>query len=83
MHRLAAVETPFFISEADAADEFASILRPTGHPVLDTDTQAVIARRKAGASTQPSAPIHQLVNLLQDLYKLTEAAHAAAQGQGA
>lgn len=82
MRRLAADEAPFFISEADAADKFATLFRPTGNPDLDADTQTVMARHRAGASTQPSAPVPELVNLLEDLNELTEAARAAAQGQG-
>lgn len=82
MRRLAALETPFFISNADAVDKFATLFRPTGNPDLDGDTQALIAQRKSEASTQPTAPIHQLVNVLSDLYEFTEAAHAAAQGKG-
>jgi hypothetical protein len=82
MRRLAADETAFFISEADVVDKSAGQLRPTGNPVLDADTEVLFAQRRAEASTEPAAPIHQLVNLLPDLDQLTETAYAAAQGQG-
>ena len=82
MHQLAAVETPFFISEADVEEKFVTLFRPTRDPDLDADTQAHFAQQKARASTRPSGPIPQLVKLASDLLELTKAARAAAQGQG-
>lgn len=82
MRRLAAVEAPLFISEADADEKFATLFRPTNDPDLDADTQAVIARQRAGASTQPSAPVPELLNLFQALNELTKAAYVAVQGRG-
>lgn len=82
MHQLAAVETPFFISEADVEEKFVTLFRPTRDPDLDADTQAHFAQQKAIASTRPSGPIPQLVKLASDLLELTKAAKAAAQGQG-
>jgi hypothetical protein len=82
MHQLAAVETPFFISEADADAKSATLSRPTRYPDLDAATQAHFAQKKAKASTRPLGPIPQLVKLAEDLMELIEAAQAAAQGQG-
>jgi hypothetical protein len=82
MHQLAAVETPFFISEADVDDKFATLFRPTRDPDLDPDTQAHFAQQKARASTRPSGPTPQLLKLASDLMKLIGAAQAAIQGQG-
>lgn len=82
MQQLAAAETPFFISEADVDDKFATLFRPTRDPDLDAETQAHLAQQRARASTLPSGPIPQLVKLASDLMELIGAAQAAAQGQG-
>lgn len=78
MRRLAAVDTPLSVSETDAVSSFFGSFRPSSHPGLDADTQAMFAQQSAKANIQPAAPSRELIDFLEDLSQFADAARAAA-----